>query len=146
MPDFIVRGADKLTGREVEHRSEAADHEAAQAVANEMGMAVESIEPAAAAQRTTTDAALDDRLRRIEEAIEVNSKLVRAIALDSAEIRRALTNNRGRFFQPLYRRMTWAVAIGILLSAVLLVVLFAVAVILAALIRAVLASQGLAGP
>lgn len=146
MADFIVRGVDRLTGREVEHRIEAADRAEAQAVANNMGLAVESVEPVAAERQHGADAALDDRLRRIEDAIEVNSKLARAIALDTAEIRRALTNKRSRFFQPLYRRMTWAVAIGVLLSGVILLVLFAVAVALAGVIRAGLVSQGLAEP
>lgn len=143
MQQFIVRGVDKLTGRQVEHRIEAADRAEAQAVANGMGVAIESVE---VERQPNPDAALDDRLRRIEDAIEVNSKLARAVALDAAEIRRALTTKRSTFFDALYRRMTWAVAIGVLLSGVILLVLVAVAVVLTAVIRAGLVSQGLAEP
>lgn len=44
MGEYRLRGVDKLTGREVEHRIEAADRAEAQSIANNMGMAVESVE------------------------------------------------------------------------------------------------------
>lgn len=138
-----MRGVDKLTGRQVEHRIEAVDRAEAQTVANDMGMAVESVE---VERQPSPDDALADRLRRIEDAIEVNSKLARAVALDAAEIRRALTTKRSKFFDALYRRVTWAVAIGVLLSGVILLVLVAVAVIVARFISMGLVSQGLAEP
>lgn len=136
MEYFIVRGVDKLSGRQVEHRIEAADRAEAQAVANGMGVAVEAVEPVEAERQPGPDAALDDRLRRIEDAIEVNSKLSRAIAFEIAEIRRALTERKSAYFDALYRKVVWAVAIGIILSSVLVFLIgFGLMVIVAALGR-----------
>ncbi|MEQ9096032.1 MAG: hypothetical protein RIE32_07185 [Phycisphaerales bacterium] len=136
MADFIVRGVDKLTGRQVEHRIEATDRDEAQAVANGMGVAVEAVEPVDDKRQPGADAALDDRLRRIEDAIEVNSKLSRAIAFEIAEIRRALTERKSAYFDALYRKVVWAVAIGIILSSVLVFLIgFGLMLILAALGR-----------
>ena len=75
MEQFIVRGLDKLTGREVEHRFEAVEAAEAQAMANRAGVAVRSVEKMQAGAEPCRDVALADRLRRIEDAIEVNSKL-----------------------------------------------------------------------
>ncbi|MEQ9095901.1 MAG: hypothetical protein RIE32_06515 [Phycisphaerales bacterium] len=136
MSEFVVRGVDKLTGREVEHRIEAADRDEAQVVANNMGMAVEAVEPVADERQPGADAGLDDRLRRIEDAIEVNSKLARAVALDAAEIRRALTSRKSAYFDALYHKVVWAVALGIILSSVLVFLIgFGLMLILAAIGR-----------
>ncbi len=124
MEQFIVRGVDKLTGREVERRIDAVDAAEAQAVANDNGIAVGSVEPLKAPSPVdpNTEAALADRLQRLEDAIEVNSKLARAIALDSAELRRVLTERKSTFFDALYSTVRWAVAIGVLLAGFILLV------------------------
>lgn len=85
MQQFIIVGVDKLTDREVEHRIEAADQGEAQAVANGIAEAVEVVESVGALRQHCADAGLDDRLRRIGDAIDVNGKSACAIALDSAE-------------------------------------------------------------
>lgn len=131
MQQFVAKGVGKLTGRQVEHRIEAVDRAEAQAVANDIGMAVESVE---VARQLSPDDALADRLCRIEDAIEVNSKLARAVALDAAEIRRALTSRKSAYFDALYRKVVWAVALGIILSSILVFLIwFGLMLIVAAL-------------
>ncbi|MCW5756981.1 MAG: hypothetical protein KIT54_07090 [Phycisphaeraceae bacterium] len=141
MEQFIVRGVDKLTGREVEHRLEAVDAAEAQAMANGAGVAVRSVEKMLAGAEPSRDAALADSLRRIEDAILANTNLVRAMALDMAEIRRAMTHKDSRFFVVLYKRVRLAIVIGILLLLVIVLILIPVTFMAGRLLRVWLDTQ-----